>query len=573
MNIDIPSHKFNLALVHHLKQALNPFFSDEMLGSVMLIAFHTASQPSDLLIRTYPLGSESLTWGNIGGASNQRLWQLRSLRASPLLPLFETISKNGYPSHFRFSGIPLQGQEDMELGIDRWIMELNPDRFYLIPLVFLGIPVAFLLFNPPKSTSEWDQVPGFIFPLLSNLIIYHFFHRITSIVNNHLFDDGTIQDEEMLSDRFTRLLAKILLPIRFRTGNRGWETCCAFWSKPPFHFILNLGSGHNGEFHLPAFQSLHEAAAQQTNYERAACKAFLEELFSVSLMRLPNHRKPSIAPLMEEMKKYGQMLQETNQLHRKLDRYMQDLSRRMQTGSIDTEPAENEFFKGSYGWHIRYKGEVVKLKGNYHTGLSYIHKMLQYPGRRFYPNELEVVLQASAKQPTSIQLSESFQVEVAPMFASLNPENERELLSAFKKLSKEKPGRFDSFEQHIYYLSQMLYLAHNLKELVSKTSYIQFYKDIKEELDDKISEFEQLTTDKTYVDRVLRNSRIIRKPADFKRQVNRLRQRVTKSIHNAIKHMQSELLQAYFRETLTIGAKSFYQPKGDDPIDWKLKMD
>lgn len=569
--VDIPDHKFNLSLINMIRPVIGPVLPKETIQKTALITLQLGEKPTDLFTRTYLLGERTSYPESLKGEGIRKSWNARLLSTSPLFTTIKLLL-NRRKKDFRFN----IHQDIMFEGIDpglEWILsKVGQPHFYLVPLLFLGYPLGFLVFQP--SDNQEDRSANLATRLLSPLsqvMIFHVFHKISANLDNYLRQKSLENRIENYFQQYCYLIRKAILPARIKLNRESWVIMYPTEINSQHKLMIKWNEKQKVEFQLPNFSILEK---KHLNLEQnlEAFQSFLRRSCSTFMQYCQVKINISeVQVLISELQDYRSVLGELVQFHKSQAKQIDKLTERINTGNTLEKQTENEFYKGATGWHIRFKGNVVKLKGNYNTGLSYLHRLLQYPGRKFYPNELELVYQPAKSQNTSVQLSESFYVEIEPRFANLNPEDETELLSTLKRLMAAKPGNFDSFEVHIYYLSQMLYIAHMLKEVASKAMYITFFKEISTELEEKIVVFERETTDKLYVRRVLKKSGIIRKPAEYKVQIRRLRQRVTRSIKNAIKMMDSELLQIYFQETVNIGVRTSYQPT-EEKINWKLEI-
>lgn len=229
-----------------------------------------------------------------------------------------------------------------------------------------------------------------------------------------------------------------------------------------------------------------------------------------------------------------------------------------------------EFFRASNGWQIRFDGEIIHT-GRNDKGLLYIHKLLMYPERRFSPSELDPTV-VDLNRLSLFAASESISVELPQRLQSVNPNSAEDCRNALRDLSRRTPDKQDPLDQHIYYWSEMCYLAESLKNLDMQPRHIEAYKAAKEKLDDLVFQLKQEYDDEHFVARVLRESGKIRSTARDSEDIPRkMRDRITKNIKNAIDGLKNDVLKAYFNERLEIGSKSVYHPDPAHPIHWQLE--
>lgn len=283
---------------------------------------------------------------------------------------------------------------------------------------------------------------------------------------------------------------------------------------------------------------------------------------------------PSLRKLLQEIQATQQrIVDESVKLTTQLQSFMQQVEL-LAWSDRNIVPVQYpyEFFRGRNGWNLRFDNKMVGV-GRNDKGLLYIYKMLMYPKRKFYPNELDPT-SSDAHHSTLISVSETLFIESDVKYQQMNPGDENAYLRALEDLWQHKPDELDSPEKHIYFYSQMCYLADSLKNIRALAKYITLYKEAKSNLDDLVFDFEQSCDDKLFVERVLKQSGQIRATArDESNTTKKMRERVVKNIQNAIKSIESEVVRDYFTKHIHVGIQSYYTPDPIHPISWHLETD
>ncbi|MEM9885197.1 MAG: hypothetical protein AAF849_04835 [Bacteroidota bacterium] len=316
-----------------------------------------------------------------------------------------------------------------------------------------------------------------------------------------------------------------------------------FFQKEPLHLLLPLPFLHS---------------KSKTDIQLSFARYLLEQQFTILVQRWQLERQQSLA---KDLRHYQQQLKEVSDFQERLAR--QSIGLQLQ----DTFAAPYTFYKASTAWHIRFDGKLIDLNGNPDKGLSYIHRLLQHPDRYFYVNDLEL----SFPQKESIQFNESFKVEIDSIFSRQIPESEAELKKLLSDILEEEPDEFEAEEKRIYYLAEVMYVLNLLIQKTYKNKYFAAYDFYKKESEKRIKKFQRSTSDRAFVDTVIRKSKVIRKAAtDHYKEKEKMRGRVTRAIRNAIASMNSEELKKHFDEYLEIGIKSKYK---NNSVHWELFSD
>ncbi len=453
--------------------------------------------------------------------------------------------------------------------IDNTLSDQFDETIFPVPICFCG-QFCFLIVSKDKKEGSSNLIKA-----INNLIPLGLLSSISANINDAKLFPQT--DTASFFKHYISQLAKTFLPLRIKLNDGQWQDYMFETHHDKTHlFEFNLADEYQVVFELGGLQHSDEAFVIS---QLQILKQGIESIFQTSYKQWESNHSDLLNPemlheLTSGIDKYQTLLTEVAD-YQKSQKKQLDFIRSYINNSNEIQTSVGyEFYKGTQDWIIRFAGEPVRMKRKSETGLRYIHKLLSSPFIAFYPNDLELISENKKHDPL-LQISPSISVElnVNSMFSEQNPENEKSILEQLRRLVENKPEQYDKDETHIYYLSQMVYLSHSLKNIVSKASYINLYEDYKKTLDDKIFEFRQLNDDKGFVQRIVTKSKIIKKPVEQNVQNRRLRQRVTKSIKNAINSMDSENIQTYFDNTLTIGVKSCYKPTQENSIDWKLQLD
>ncbi len=454
-------------------------------------------------------------------------------------------------------------------------LRTESQHFYLIPLPFLNVPTTWVLY---ETTTKSKVVEDFFtkkIHLELMAIVQGFMHRY---INVQLIDRIKFTEEKEVKNiakSFAKELANILLCRSFKVGIADEEQRCSYFKESYLRLSLNLDS-INAYFQLSHCCSPYSDYLFETQLELV--QNFLNnEYFQIlERWRLSQSRQilseDALMTYINHLRAHDQNLMELIEHHKKSEKRINFLEALLVKDGF--QPTVNfEFYKGTTGWHIRYAGEIVKLARNFDTGLTYIHTLLNNPNQHYYANQLEIIKKGGKKdQPILVNLSNSFSIELDIHFTKNSPVTETDLLASIKRLSRNRPSD-ENMEDLIYYLSEMFYQAYCLKELNFKSEYLKLYENYKKELDEYIFILKQESSDNSFVEKVLKKSGVIKRRPRVNRQLNLLRDRVVKSMKNAVGSMNSSLLKDHFDKSLILATKSVYAPSPSEKIDWKLTID
>ena len=454
--------------------------------------------------------------------------------------------------------------------------------FTLLPILYLQVPSMVLIVehDQPEYTAIKSFCSQLILPaaLISNQLRSS---QLSEVLTSFQDNPNPPIDETDLLEQFIIKIAEVTLPAALRISLSSWETFCNDFTGNETVINLDLLPVYKVAMRMPTLHlpkqlmHLHDAVdpkAQIAHVNELVGRYYnlIHEHWNLQnkYTQLIDLQTQSLLDKLEQTQAALKKVAAFQTVQEKQVGYFLSLAKRAFNPST---PYEYEFYKGSTGWHIRFGGKVVHT-GRNDKGLHYIHKLLQHPGRKFLPNELEIISVEKDKTP-HIQVSENFAITVHDRLANINTGDEHSYLEALKRLQDESPGEYDDLEKHIEYLSQLVYIAHSLKRIKSKGTYIDMYNSLKIRLDDKIFQFIQNTDDELYVRRVLSKSKVIARTIELDKHRRQLRQRVIKNMENAIANMDSDNIKLYFKETLTLQYQSYFTPDPLHPTDWKLQSD
>lgn len=229
-----------------------------------------------------------------------------------------------------------------------------------------------------------------------------------------------------------------------------------------------------------------------------------------------------------------------------------------------------EFYRGTTQWHIRFNATIVKLTTRSKTGLRYIHYLLQYPEKSFYPNQLEIIKINKGKASATLQLDNAISVELDILRHQTILENPKKIKKEIIALYKNLPDDIE-LEKKIYCLAEMIYLSDLLVKISASRENQERLRQLQDVLDTAILKLKLDYGDETlFVQQIISKAETISKPLEKNSQLRRLRQRVEKAIKNAIEAMEDKEAKKYFQATIKTGRVCQFSPNPKQPIDWLL---
>lgn len=312
-------------------------------------------------------------------------------------------------------------------------------------------------------------------------------------------------------------------------------------------------------------------------YQVSILKKFIQEQLNSWFDFWQTHRSAKIYKAAQNLEEKIQHLQGTAKEVINLAAALQvDLQKLNAPKNIQLE---NEFYKETTGWHIRFQNKNIRLKRENNKGLFFIHKLLSYPNNLFYPNQLEGENPSGSKDSANIALFETYQqigVDIKPYKSFID--DEQELKVILQRLLRE--SRTDEhltetkeLEDQIYHLAEVLFIINALINNKTRKEYLLLHKQKKEEFEDACFMLRRKKNTPFFVQKIINKAKVISKPIEWDKSNRQIRQRVSRNIKNSIEALDSPELTTYFKETLTYGAVCKFTPRKENPILWHLTID
>ena len=451
------------------------------------------------------------------------------------------------------------------------------EQFFVIPLFFLNTPIAWVIhdrkFLPHPRLYE------------------HLNFSIQLDVATHLFtlfdrDALTaIPDKESLVKWYATKLGALLVASQIRIGDAGWEPFFQEFTGMDYVFkvrlpkaallafgfpgvALPIGAGHR---RLPFHQTAGFQAAERQ------FRTYIEQHFAQLLNYWSLIRGRQRSAMTDQISEFLSELRPVQEDIRRFQKRQEVLIEKLEQMTGAKTYSDFEFYKGTTGWIIRWRGQLIESDGDYNTGLGYVQRLLMDPDQEIDAFQLERVYREKGKDYHEVHLDESSSVRVS----SNVPESEGEINEAILRLKDGFPKK-RNFSSHglfleavAYQLAELLNLYDSLIKMAPKARYIDQVNIIKHELKKVFLDLEaEEGGSSPFYKNVLTKTKRISVPIEYDVQKRRIRQRVTTNLKNAVNSLKSEDLREYLFRVLDIKYRSKYKKTlMQDETDWVLFPD